>query len=101
MQLTKRDFLKTVGTVSATAGLGAVLPVRLSAAAPIQRNGKPRLNLSLAAYSFRDYFKIATHGQNRPADAKSIDMHDFIDGWSLLVPFGAISFDLVFTLFLS
>ena len=79
MQLTKRDFLKTVGTVSATAGLGAVLPVRLSAAAPIRRNGKPRLNLSLAAYSFRDYFNTATHAQNRPADAKSIDMHDFID----------------------
>ena len=79
MQLTKRDFLKTVGTVSATAGLGAVLPVRLSAAAPIQRYGKPRLNLSLAAYSFRDYFRTATHEQRRPGDAKAIDMHDFID----------------------
>ena len=79
MQLTKRDFLKTVSTVSATAGLGLALPVRLSAASPIQRNGKPRLSLSLAAYSFRDYFNTATHAQNRPADAKSIDMQDFID----------------------
>ncbi|MBT7028970.1 MAG: twin-arginine translocation signal domain-containing protein, partial [Verrucomicrobia bacterium] len=26
MQLTKRDFLKTVSTVSATAGLGLALP---------------------------------------------------------------------------
>lgn len=79
MQLTQRDFLKTVGTVSVAAGLVAALPARLPAAAPIKRNGKPRLNLSLAAYSFRDYFNTATHEQKRPSDAKAIDMHDFID----------------------
>ena len=79
MNIKKRDFLKTVGAVSATAGLGVALPVCLPAASPVQRKGKPRLNLSLAAYSFRDYFNTATHAQNRPADAKSIDMHDFID----------------------
>ena len=50
MQLTQRDFLKTVGTVSVAAGLVAALPARLPAASPIKRNGKPRLNLSLAAY---------------------------------------------------
>ena len=79
MQLTKRDFLKTVGTASAVAGLGVTSPGRLSAAAPIQRNGKPRLNLSLAAYSFRDHFKTATHAQRRSSDARLIDMHGFID----------------------
>ncbi|MBT4901894.1 MAG: TIM barrel protein, partial [Verrucomicrobia bacterium] len=79
MQLTKRDFLKTVSTVSATAGLGLALPVRLSAASPIQRNGKPRLNLSLAAYSFRDYFNTATHEQRRSGDNEVINMHGFID----------------------
>ena len=79
MQLTKRDFLKTVGTASAVAGLGVASPGLLSAAAPIQRNGKPRLNLSLAAYSFRDHFKTATHAQRRSNDAKLIDMHGFID----------------------
>ena len=79
MQLTKRDFLKTVGTASAAAGFGVALPARLSAASPIKRTGKPRLNLSLAAYSFRDYFNTATHAQNRAADAKVIDMHGFID----------------------
>ena len=79
MNIKKRDFLKTVGAVSATAGLGVTLPVCLPAASPVRRKGKPRLNLSLAAYSFRDYFNTATHAQNRPADAKSIDMHDFID----------------------
>jgi len=79
MQITKRDFLKTVGTASAVAGLGVTSPGRLSAAAPIQRNGKPRLNLSLAAYSFRDHFKTATHAQRRSSDARLIDMHGFID----------------------
>ena len=79
MNFNKRDFLKTIGAVSATAGLGVTLPVCLPAASPVRRKGKPRLNLSLAAYSFRDYFNTATHAQNRPADAKSIDMHDFID----------------------
>ena len=79
MNFNKRDFLKTVGAVSATAGLGVALPVCLPAASPVHRKGRPRLKLSLAAYSFRDYFNTATHAQNRPADAKSIDMHDFID----------------------
>ena len=79
MQLTKRDFLKTVGTVSATAGRGLAPPVHLLAAQPVHRKGKPRLNTSLAAYSFRDYFDTATNAQNRPPNAKSIDMHGFID----------------------
>jgi len=79
MQLKKREFLKTAGTASAMLGLGLVAPERLFATAAIKRNGKPRLNLSLAAYSFRDYFKTATHRQQRPSGAKIIDMHDFID----------------------
>ena len=79
MQLTKRDFFKTAGAASAMLGLGLSAPERLFAAAAINRNGKPRLNLSLAAYSFRDYFKTATHRQQRPSGAKIIDMHDFID----------------------
>jgi len=79
MQLTKRDFLKNAGTASAVVGLGLGLPGRLSAAKPIRRNGKPRLNLSLAAYSFRDHFKTATHRRQRPSSDKVIDMHDFID----------------------
>ena len=79
MQLTKRDFLKTAGSASAVAGLGLATPECIFAASPIQRNGKPRLNLSLAAYSFRNYFKTATHRQQRPSGGKVIDMHDFID----------------------
>ncbi len=76
MQLTKRTFLKTTGLASVGVGLGGLTT---TSAAPIKRKGKSRLNLSLAAYSFRDFFNTATHRQNRPADAKSITMHDFID----------------------
>ena len=76
MQLTKRTFLKTTGLASVGVGLGGLTT---TSAAPIKRKGKSRLNLSLAAYSFRDYFKTATHQQNRPSEAKSITMHDFID----------------------
>ena len=79
MNLNKRDFLKTVGALSATSGVGLALPAPLSAAPPVKRNGKPRLNLSLAAYSFRDHFETATHAQRRSSDAKVIDMHGFID----------------------
>ena len=76
LQLTKRTFLKTTGLASVGVGLGGLTT---TSAAPIKRKGKSRLNLSLAAYSFRDYFKTATHQQNRPSEAKSITMHDFID----------------------
>ena len=79
MRFSKRKFLKRVCAVSAVTGLGVALPFRLSGAPPRQRKGKARLNLSLAAYSFRDYFNTATHAQRRPEGAKIIDMHDFID----------------------
>jgi len=79
MRFSKRKFLKSVGAVSAVTGLGVALPFPLSGAPPRQRKGKARLNLSLAAYSFRDYFNTATHAQRRPEGAKIIDMHDFID----------------------
>ena len=79
MRFSKRKFLKSVGAVSAVAGLGVALPVRLPGAPPRQRKGKARLNLSLAAYSFRDYFNTATHAQKRPQGGKIIDMHGFID----------------------
>ena len=79
MRFSKRNFLKSVGAVSAVTGLGVALPFPLSGAPPRQRKGKARLNLSLAAYSFRDYFNTATHAQRRPEGAKIIDMHDFID----------------------
>ncbi|MEY4941540.1 MAG: hypothetical protein RIQ93_3275, partial [Verrucomicrobiota bacterium] len=49
--LTRRNFLK----VSATASLAAAAPFG-AWGQPFHRPGQPRLLLSLAAYSFRDYF---------------------------------------------
>ena len=50
------------------------------AAEPFKRAGKPRLRLSLAAYSFREFFKDASHNRPKapPAD-KQIDLFQFID----------------------
>ncbi|OUV42841.1 MAG: hypothetical protein CBC62_02060 [Opitutia bacterium TMED102] len=76
VQLTKRAFIKSTGFASLGLSLSGLSAAQ---AKLIKRKGQPRLNLSLAAYSFRDYFNTATHQQNRPADAKEITMHDFID----------------------
>ena len=73
MRFSKREFLRSIGAVSAVAGLGVALPARLPGAPPRKRKGKA------AAYSFRDYFNTATHAQRKPKDAKIIDMHGFID----------------------
>ena len=68
----RRHFLHALG---ATALAGSARAVE----APYQRFGDSRLRLSLAAYSFRDYFKVMRGKPNSkvPAD-KQIDMLDFI-----------------------
>ena len=76
MQLTKRAFIKSTGFASLGLSLSGLSAAQ---AKLIKRKGQPRLNLSLAAYSFRDYFNTATPPQNRPADDKEITMPDFID----------------------
>lgn len=73
--LTRRHFLRT-STVTA-AGLGIFAPAALRAVAPLQRAGSPRLLLSLAAYSFRQFFKDGNKAVP-PAD-KALDMFKFID----------------------
>ncbi len=74
--MTRRDFLKLSGTGF---GLCATTPCAL-AIEPIQRSGPPKLRLSLAAYSFRDFFKDASHVRKNLAEpAKQIDMFQFID----------------------
>jgi sugar phosphate isomerase/epimerase len=75
--LHRRDFLRTA-TVS-LAGLG-LAGMRASAVQPFQRRGQPRLQLSLAAYSFRQFFKDAP--PVRAAEAapeRRIDLFQFID----------------------
>jgi sugar phosphate isomerase/epimerase len=73
----RRDFLKTATVSMAALGLGGT-PV--AAIEPFKRPGTPRLQLSLAAYSFRQFFKDGADAR-APGDAgdKRIDLFQFID----------------------
>lgn len=66
--LSRRRFL----ALSSLAALSA------HAIEPFARNGQPRLRLSLAAYSFREYFKDATHKRKLEIQ-RTLDMAGFID----------------------
>ncbi len=72
--LSRRHFL-------ATSSLALIAGSLARAVEPFARTGAPRLRLSLAAYSFRDYFtegpKVKA-GANIPAD-KALTMEKFID----------------------
>jgi sugar phosphate isomerase/epimerase len=68
----RRRFLGTLATTGATLStLGLPLPA-LQAVEPLVRRGKSRLRLSMAAYSFRQYF---THTD----PAKKISLFDFMN----------------------
>jgi len=83
--VTRRNFIK----LTTAAGLAAASPALVSAAAtapgPFHRTGRPRLQLSLAAYSFREFFPTMRGRPNpRATDgsvpaAKAMDMFKFID----------------------
>ncbi|MBI3874879.1 MAG: sugar phosphate isomerase/epimerase [Verrucomicrobia bacterium] len=65
---------------SATASVCAALAPAGRAIEPLMRTGTPRLRLSLAAYSFRDYFTDGTRKATNPPPAdKVLDMFKFID----------------------
>ena len=76
---TRREFLSRTGV--AVAGLGALAPLAPSALGiePFTRAGKPKLMLSLAAYSFRQYFKDGKDADAKGDPAKRIDMLQFVD----------------------
>ena len=67
--LSRRDWLAAAGGLAVTAG--TVSPVR--AIEPIARTGKPKLKLSLAAYSFRQWLDL----KKKPKPDWTL--HDFID----------------------
>ncbi len=80
--ISRRHFLKlSGGSGLAFAGLG--LPSfrqTVGAAEAFKRTGKPRLQLSMAAYSFRQYFKDSSHKRETETEvSKRIDLFDFID----------------------
>jgi len=60
---------------------GLALPAgRTFAIEPFARPGQPRLLLSVAAYSFRQYFKDTSHSREQETDPKNrIDLFDFVD----------------------
>jgi sugar phosphate isomerase/epimerase len=66
MELTRRSLLTAIGAVT----LSGVSAPAIPAIEPVIRKGGPRMKLSLAAYSFRDYLS---------GSAKSMTMEDFAD----------------------
>ena len=67
--MNRLDFLCN----SATASVGICLQAGLQAIEPIQRNGTPKLKLSLAAYSFRKHLTA------KPGTPGAMDILGFID----------------------
>jgi sugar phosphate isomerase/epimerase len=80
--VSRRDFVKlsTAATLAA-AGSPASVVAGATNGEPFKRTGKPRLLLSLAAYSFRDFFPIMRGKPNTKAipAGKEMDMFKFID----------------------
>jgi sugar phosphate isomerase/epimerase len=71
--ITRRSFLNTSFRSSLIlAGAGLCSPFHSRAVEPIKRAGKPRLQLSLAAYSFRDFL------EHKDPD-KRITLENFVD----------------------
>ncbi|MEO7297185.1 MAG: sugar phosphate isomerase/epimerase family protein [Verrucomicrobiota bacterium] len=71
-QISRRNFFKTSALASAAlAGIG-LLENFSRAIEPFHRSGRPRFPLSIAAYSFRDFFKTKDA-------AKQIDLFKFIN----------------------
>jgi sugar phosphate isomerase/epimerase len=75
---TRRKFLSR--TAVAMAGLSTVARVPSACAIePFKRPGKSNLMISLAAYSFRQYFKDGKDTNAKTDATKRIDMFQFID----------------------
>jgi len=70
----RRFFIHRVAAVGA-----AIYALPGLAIEPLQRTGAPRLQLSLAAYSFRDSFGANVQRPTGKVDPKEIDMFKFID----------------------
>ncbi len=76
--ITRRSFLSH--TALAAAGVSVVARAPFGRAAePFVRPGKPKLMMSLAAYSFRDFFKEGKGTNAKANPAKRIDILQFVD----------------------
>ena len=78
-RISRRSFVhRSLRAGLAVAGAGLCHPGTVRGIEPIQRTGSARLSLSLAAYSFRNYFQDGN--QKPPSDpARRIDLFQFID----------------------
>ena len=77
--LSRREFVRVSGLslLGALGGLG--LPA-VRAAGPVGRTGAPPLRVSLAAFSFRRYYKDSNRGKKKQVDpSRQIDLFNFID----------------------
>ncbi|MST00787.1 MAG: sugar phosphate isomerase/epimerase [Pedosphaera sp.] len=73
--LSRRDLLNRTGLAAA----GLVLAPVARAIEPFKRPGQPTLRLSLAAYSFRQFFKDGQRTEKGAAPARAIDLFQFLD----------------------
>ena len=70
--ISRRHFLST--------SLGSLTVSSLSAIEPIKRPGKSRMQLGVAAYSFREYFQWMRDKEQKPkGDRKAWGITDFVD----------------------
>jgi sugar phosphate isomerase/epimerase len=74
---TRRSFLSH--TILATAAYTTALVPITHAIEPFKRTGKPKLMMSLAGYSFREFFKEGRGTNPKTDPAKRIDMLQFVD----------------------
>jgi sugar phosphate isomerase/epimerase len=73
----RRSFLQRSAVAAGGLALSGTAGLAIE---PFRRPGRPRLQLSLAAYSFRQYFKDGARGAEAvPASGRRIDLFDFID----------------------
>lgn len=70
--ITRRSFLERAAAFTVTTTGAAVCLPPLGAVPPLERKGKAQLRLSLAAYSFRDFF-------NHREAARRLTLEEFID----------------------
>jgi sugar phosphate isomerase/epimerase len=76
--MSRRHFIQSA---SAFALAGATFPMtpNLEAIEPVRQRGPARLLLSLAAYSFRQYFRTGSGGGKPGAGGRTLDLFEFMD----------------------
>ncbi|HWN94312.1 MAG TPA: sugar phosphate isomerase/epimerase family protein, partial [Methylomirabilota bacterium] len=77
--ITRREFLSRAGLTAAGVISATSIAPFASAIEPLKRSGKPKLMPSLAAYSFRQFFKDGKETDTKVEASRRIDMLQFVD----------------------